>query len=61
MISKFIKFVKVNHRDLLLLFAIFLATLFSFSLGYIVAKMEEKEPLKFEQPVYKDEMLELDS
>ncbi len=61
MIPKFIKFVKVNRRDILLLFAVFLATLFSFSLGYIVAKMEDKEPLRFEQPVYEEELLELDS
>jgi hypothetical protein len=28
--------------------------MFSFSLGYIMAKMEEKEPLTFEQPVYEN-------
>lgn len=61
MIPKFIKFVKINQRDFLLLFAIFLATLFSFSLGYIVAKMEEKEPLRFEEPVYKDEVEVIDN
>ncbi len=61
MIPKFIEFVKVNRRDILLLFAIFLATLFSFSLGYIVAKMEEKEPLRFEQPVYEEELIEFNS
>ncbi len=60
MIPKFIKFVKVNQRDILLLIAIFLATLFSFSLGYIIAKMEEKEPLRFEQPIYEEELLDLD-
>ncbi len=59
MISKFIKFVKVNYRDIFLLLLVFMATLFSFSLGYIIAKIEDKEPLRFEEPVYEENFLEL--
>ncbi len=59
MIPKIIEFVKANQRELLLLLAVFLATLFSFSLGYITAKMEEKEPLRFESPIYDEEFIEV--
>ncbi len=55
MIAKITKFVKDNLKDIVVLVAVFLATLFSFSLGYITAKMEEKEPLMFEEPVYQEE------
>ncbi len=57
MISKFTKFVKENLKEVVLLVVIFLATLFSFSLGYITARLEEKEPLKFEQPIYEEDVL----
>ncbi len=56
MIAKFKSFVKSNLRDLTLLVVIFLATLLSFSLGYITAQMENKEPLRFEAPVYEDDL-----
>ncbi len=54
MIPKIKKIVKNEKADLLLFFAIFLVVMFSFSLGYIMAKMEEKESLKFEQPIYEN-------
>jgi len=52
MIPKIKRFVKENREDILLFVAVVLISMFSFSLGYIIAKMEEKEPLQFEQPIY---------
>ncbi len=46
------RFVKENREDIMLFIAVFLVAMFSFSLGYIIAKMEEKESLQFEQPIY---------
>ena len=57
-LTKFKKFVKINKSDLLLLIAVILACMFSFSLGYIMAKMEEKEPLQYEIPEYEESSLE---
>lgn len=57
MIPKIQKFVKEQKVDILLFIAILLVVMFSFSLGYIMAKMEEKEPLIFEQPVYENSSL----
>ncbi len=54
MITKIIQFVKTNREDVLLFIAVMLVSMFSFSLGFIVAKMEEKESLQFEQPIYSD-------
>ncbi len=54
MITKIIQFVKANREDVLLFIAVMLVSMFSFSLGFIIAKMEEKEPLQFEQPIYSD-------
>ncbi len=50
MIPKIKEFVKKNRGDILLFIGVFLVSTFSFSLGYIIAKMEEKEPLEFNQP-----------
>ncbi len=61
MLTKIIEFVKKNSEDILLFIAITLVSMFSFSLGYIIAKTEEKEPLKFETPVYKEEKSLLDN
>jgi hypothetical protein len=55
MIPKIKKFVKNKKNDILLFIAILLVVMFSFSLGYIMGKMEEKKPLTFEQPVYEVE------
>jgi len=52
MIPKIKRFVKENREDILLFVAVVLISMFSFSLGYIIAKMEEKKPLQFEQPIY---------
>ena len=49
MIPKIKRFVKANKEDILLFIAVVLVSMFSFSLGYIIAKIEEKEPLQFEQ------------
>ncbi len=55
MITKIITFVKKNYGDIVLFIAVILLTMISFSTGYIIAKMEEKEPLQFEEPIYKGE------
>jgi len=55
MLSKIKEFVKGNLGDILLFIAVFLVSMFSFSIGYITAKMEEKEPLEFEEPVFIEE------
>jgi hypothetical protein len=59
MIPKIQKFVKEQKVDILLFIAILLVVMFSFSLGYIMAKMEEKDPLTFEQPVYESSCLQI--
>ncbi len=53
-IPKFRNFVKNNGSDIMLLVAVILACMFSFSLGYIMAKMEEKEALQYEVPQYEE-------
>ncbi len=58
-LPKIIDFVKKNLPDILLLVAVMLVSMFSFSLGYITAKMEEKEPLRFEEPIYSPQTEEL--
>jgi len=50
MLSKIREFVKKYQADLILLIGVILISLFSFFLGYIVAKIEEKEPIKIENP-----------
>ncbi len=55
MITKITTFVKKNYGDIVLFIAVILLSMISFSVGYIVAKMEEKEPLHFEEPIYNDE------
>lgn len=54
MLPKIKNFVKKNISDILLVVAVILVSVFSFSLGYITAKIEEKEPLNFEEPIYED-------
>ncbi len=61
MLTKIIEFVKKNNEDIVLFVAIVLASMFSFSLGYIIAKTEEKEPLEFEKPIYEEEVSILDN
>ena len=48
MLTKLVKFVKRNQADIILIIGVILISLFSFAFGYITAKEEQKEPLKFE-------------
>jgi len=41
--------IKKHQADIILLIGIILISLLSFAIGYIVAKQESKEPIKFEQ------------
>lgn len=50
MLSKIIKFVKEYHKDIILFIGVILISLFSFFMGYIMAKQQEKEPIRFEMP-----------
>ena len=52
MLSKFIKFVKTNQTDIILVIGVILISLFSFAMGYLSAEKEEKIPLIFEQIDY---------
>ena len=49
MLLKISQFVKKHQEDIVLIIAIFLISLFSFAVGYILAKQQEKMPIKFEQ------------
>ncbi len=51
MIPNIKKFVKENVGDIMLFFAIIFACMLSFSLGYIMAKIEEKDSLEFKQAI----------
>ncbi len=51
MITKITKFVKENRGEIILFISVVLVSMFSFSLGYIVSKMEDTEPLYFEEPL----------
>ncbi|MCP6719308.1 MAG: hypothetical protein KJI71_03695 [Patescibacteria group bacterium] len=46
--AEIIEFLKRHQDDIALLIGVILVSLFSFALGYIVAKQEEKEPIKIE-------------
>ncbi|MFA5248943.1 MAG: hypothetical protein WC397_00215 [Candidatus Paceibacterota bacterium] len=52
MLSKIVKFVKDWQSDIILFVAVLLVTLLAFALGYITAKMEDKQSIKFEQTSY---------
>ncbi len=52
MLSKISRFVKDYQSDIILFVAVFLIALFSFALGYLSAKMEDKQPIQFEQNNY---------
>lgn len=49
MLSKFIQFVKKYQEDIILVIGVILISLLSFAAGYIIAKYQEKRPIKFEQ------------
>ena len=48
MLTKIIDFVKAHLDDIILLIGVILISLLSFAAGYIVAKQQEKEPIKIE-------------
>lgn len=47
-LSKIKQFVKTYQADIILVIGVILISLLSFSVGYIVAKQEGKEPIQFE-------------
>jgi len=52
MLTKIQNFVKKHLSDIILIIGIILISLFSFAVGFIVAKQQEKTPLRIE---YNDE------
>ncbi len=48
MLSRVIEFVKKYHQEMILLIGVILVSLLSFSIGYIVAFEEAKEPIRIE-------------
>ena len=48
MLAKIKQFVKRNKEDIILVIGVVLISLFSFAMGYITAKQENKEPIQFE-------------
>lgn len=51
MLTKIINFVKINISDIILIIGVLLISSLSFSIGYITAKYQEKEPLSIEDSV----------
>ena len=49
MLAKLKQFVKIHQSDIILLIGVILISLLSFAMGYIVAKEQEKEPIKIEK------------
>ncbi|MFH1423706.1 MAG: hypothetical protein ABIG29_02020 [Candidatus Nealsonbacteria bacterium] len=49
MLSEIKEFVKSHQADIILVIGVVLISLLSFAMGYILAKNQEKTPLKFEQ------------
>jgi len=50
MLTKIKDFVKTYQSDIILVIGVILISLLSFAMGYIVAKQQEKEPIRFENP-----------
>ena len=48
MLTKIKQFVKTYQTDIILVIGVVLISLLSFAMGYIVAKQQEKEPIRFE-------------
>ncbi len=48
MLAKIRQFVKTHQADIILVIGVILISLLSFAMGYIVAKQQEKKPLKIE-------------
>ncbi|MFH1656214.1 MAG: hypothetical protein ABH956_00375 [Candidatus Nealsonbacteria bacterium] len=53
MLSNFLQFVKVflrkNQKDIILFSAVMMISLLSFSIGYILTNLQEKQPIKFDE------------
>ena len=52
MLSKIKDFVKTHQVDIILVIGVILISLLSFAIGFIVAKQQEKEPIKIEQNIH---------
>lgn len=48
MLAKIKQFVKDYQSDIILVIGVILISFFSFAMGYIVAKTQEKEPIRIE-------------
>ena len=48
MLTKLIQFVKDHQGDIILVIGVILISLLSFAVGFVVAKQQEKEPIKIE-------------
>ena len=48
MLTKIKEFVKTHQTDIILVIGVILISLLSFAMGYIVAKQQEKEPIRIE-------------
>ena len=48
MLSRIREFVKSHKNDIILIIIIILISLLSFGTGFLVAKYQQKQPLKFE-------------
>lgn len=48
MLADIKRVVKSHKSDMMLLIAIILVSLLSFAIGYIIAKYQEKEPIRIE-------------
>lgn len=51
MLAKIKEFVKTHQSDIILLIGVILISLLSFAVGYIVAKQQEKTPIRIEQNI----------
>jgi len=49
MLEKIKEFLKNHSGEIILVIGVILISLLSFAIGYIVAKQEEKEPIKIEK------------
>lgn len=47
-LTKIKEFVKTHENDIILVVGVILVSLLSFALGYIVAKQQDKEPIRIE-------------
>lgn len=48
MLTKIKEFVKTYQADIILVIGVILISLLSFAMGYIVAKQQDKEPIRLE-------------